>query len=346
MVGHPLNVLDQLTVTPHHHVSSEDTAVTILDDQDVHIVGRLVGETTTIDATEVKSHTVEPTQVALSVPQQGAVLTVAVAIAIQTVTVTTVMKDVADDQDVPLTQTIKGVIVGDLTGDVTPRLLQRMTPVLVHALIAAGSIISGDTNVAVVAAPAVVVGVAALVLTDAAATVAVAALLVVHLAPPRALHIGTVTTGDLTARCSGRISTGRESTIPSLQGPLPAHKHETATLHRHKEKEVVVELPQKREGGQQNIEIHSQLDNSWRKFNLKKEGMNLVLAAKQASRSRTPHRDTSGPSSPLPLETKVCCPFLASSKQERSLRYFLLHVQPKAKSQSKGKIRIVMKLSW
>lgn len=347
MVDHPLNVLDQLVVAPRHHVSSEDTAVTILDDQDVHIVGRLVEETTTIDATEVKSHAVDPTQVALSIPQQGAVLTVGVAIAIQTVTVTTVMKDVAADQeDLPLTQTMKGVIVGDLTGDVTPHLLQRRTPVHVHAHTAAGSIIGGDTNGAVVAAPVVVVGVAALVLTDAEATVAVVALLVVHLAPPRALHIGTVTAGDLTARRSGRISTGRESTVPGLQGPLPAHKPETATLHRHKEKEVVVELPQKREEGQQNIEIHSQLDNSWRKSNLKKEGMNLVLATRQASRSRTPHRDTSGPSSPLPLETKVCCLFLASSKQESGHRYFLLHVQPRAKSQSKGKIRIVMKLSW
>lgn len=324
MEDHPLNVLDQLAVAPHHHVSSADTAVMILGD---HVVGRLVEETTTIDATEDKSHAADPTQVARSVPQQGAVLTVAVAIATQTATVTTVMKNVATDQEYPpQTQTMRGVIVGDLTGDITPHLLQRKIHVHAHAHIAAGNIIGGDTNGAAVAAPVVVVGVAAPVPTDAAATVAAVALPVVHLAPPRALLIDMVTAGDLTAQHGDGISTDRESTVPSLLGLLPAHNPETAILHLYKELEVVVELPQRRAEVLQNIEIHSQLDNSWRKSSLEKEGMTLVLALRQASRSRTLHRDTLGPSSPLPLEAKVCCLFLASSKQERSHHYFLLHV--------------------
>lgn len=340
MVDHHLNVLDQLAVAPHHHVSSADTAVMILVD---HVVGHHVEETTTIDATEVKSHTVDPTQVAQSVPQQVAVLTVAVAVATQTVTVTTVMKNVATDQEYPpQTQTMRGVTVVDLTGDITPPHLQRKTRVRVHAHTAAGNIIGGDTNGAVVAALVEVVGVAVPVPTVAAATVAAVALPVVHLSPPRALHIDMVTAGDLTAQHADGISTDRESTVPSLLDPLPAHKPETATPHRHKELEVV-EVPQRRVEVLQNIEIHSQLDNSWKKSNLEKEGMNLVLALRQASRSRTLHRDTLGPSSPLPLETKVCCLFLASSKQERSHHYFLLHVQLRAKSLNKGKILIVTK---
>lgn len=341
MVDHPLNVLDQLAVAPHHHASSADTAVMILDD---HVVGHHVEETTTIDATEVKSHAVDPTQVAQSVPQQGAVLTVAVAVATQTVTVTTVMKNVATDQEYPpQTQTMRGVVVGDLTGGITPHLLQRKTRVHVHAHTAAGNIIGGDTNGAVAAAPVVVAGVAAPAPTDAAATVAAVALPVVHLSPPRALHIDMVTAGDLTAQHSDGILTDPESTVPNLLGPLPAHIPETATLHRYKEQEVVVELPQRRVEGLQNIEIHSQLDNSWRKSNLEKEGMNLVLALRQASRSRTLHKDTLGPSSPLPLETKVYCLFLASSKQERSHHFFLLHVQLRAQSLNRRKILIVMK---
>lgn len=229
MEDHPLNGLDHLNVAPHRHVSSADTEVMILD---VHVVGHPIEETTTIDATEVKSHTADLTLLALSVPQQGAVLTVAVAVATQKVTVTTV-KDVATDQEgLPQTQTMTGVMVADLTGDVT-HLLQKRTRVHDRALEAAENIIDGDTKGVVVAAPVEVVGVAVLVLTDAVATVAAVALLVVHLALPRALHIGMVTVGDLTAQHGGGISIGHEFTDLSLQDPLPAHKTETATLHRH-----------------------------------------------------------------------------------------------------------------
>lgn len=278
MADHHLNVPDHPGVAPHHHVSSEDTTVMNLADHDVLVVDLLVEETATIGVTGIKSHAVDPTLVALSVPQRGAVLTAVVAIATQTVTVTTVMKNVATDQeDPPLTQTTRGVIVAGLTDDITPPLPLR-TLVLAHVLTVVENIIIGDTSGVVVAALVAVVEAAVLAPIDAAATVVAEVLQVVHLAPLKVLHIVMVIAGDLTVPHEGVISTGHAFTVLSLRGQLPAHSPETRTLHQHKQLGVAVELPQKREEVLQNTGIHSQLGNSWRKSNLEKKGVNLELA--------------------------------------------------------------------
>lgn len=323
-----------LTVTLPLHVNGVTTART-LDSQVAHVVVPRAEEIVIIGVLEVKHLVVGHIQVALSGPRPEAVLTVAAATATRTAIVTTAMESItAGEKDGLQTLNMRGEVVGGHTDGITPPRLQKKSLVRVHALAAAESTIDGGVNAAAAAVTVVAAGAAVRAHTDTAATAAVAALPVARPAPPKARLTGMVTTDGLTVLQIDAILIALVSTDHSLRGlPRPVRSHGAAT--RHKQLKEVEE-----EEALQSIGTHSQHDSFSKKSSLGRAVKILELEANQAPKLRTLHRATSGPDSPLYLETRICCPCLVSCKQGRNLHYFLYCERMMEKSQGLERVLI------